>query len=198
LKSLTLLNYLLKNGSEKCVTSSREHLYDLKSLETFTFVDENGKDQGINIRIKAKELVEFIQDDDRIREERKKAKKNRDKYVGIDSEFVSSNKIGGFSDFSSSAQKTSQKSSFNDLDDKEWRTSNPSIQERITDITSKVKNILEKTPDTKDNNIEFSDDEFENNAKPKFNAFSDEINKNKIQEPNKVCFFSYFKYKKLK
>ena len=54
MKSLTLLNYLLKNGSEKCVTSSREHLYDLKSLETFTFVDENGKDQGINIRIKAK------------------------------------------------------------------------------------------------------------------------------------------------
>ncbi len=189
---------MLKNGSEKCVTSSREHLYDLKSLETFAFVDENGKDQGINIRIKAKELVEFIQDDDRIREERKKAKKNRDKYVGIDSEFVSSNKIGGFSDFSSSAQKASQKSSFNDLDDKEWRTSNPSIQERITDITSKVKNILEKTPDTKDNNIEFSDDEFENNAKPKFNTFSDEINKNKIHEPNKVCFFSYFKYKKLK
>ena len=43
-----LLNYLLKNGSEKVVTSSREHLYDIRSLETFSFVDENGKDQGIN------------------------------------------------------------------------------------------------------------------------------------------------------
>jgi hypothetical protein len=42
------LNYLLKNGSEKVVTSAREHLYDLKGLETFSYVDENGKDQGVN------------------------------------------------------------------------------------------------------------------------------------------------------
>lgn len=29
-----------------------------------------------------KELIEFIQDDDKLREERKKAKKNKDKYIG--------------------------------------------------------------------------------------------------------------------
>lgn len=74
-KSLLLLSYLIKNGSEKCVTSSREHLYDMKSLETFSYVDENSKDQGINIRHKVKELIELIKDDDRIRDERKKAKK---------------------------------------------------------------------------------------------------------------------------
>merc|ERR1712127_858552 len=62
-KSLTLLNHLLKNGSEKVVTSSREHMYDLKSLESFHYVDEKGKDQGINIRVKVKEMIEFIQDD---------------------------------------------------------------------------------------------------------------------------------------
>lgn len=53
--------------------------------------DENGKDQGINIRQKVKEMVEFAQDDDRLREERKKAKKNKDKYIG-----VSSDSVGGF------------------------------------------------------------------------------------------------------
>lgn len=52
--------------------------------------DENGKDQGINVRQKVKEMVEFIQDDDRLREERKKAKKNKDKYIG-----VSSDSMGG-------------------------------------------------------------------------------------------------------
>ena len=31
-------------------------------------------------------MIEFIQDDDRLREERKKAKKNKDKYVGMSSE----------------------------------------------------------------------------------------------------------------
>ncbi|XP_070211826.1 clathrin interactor 1-like isoform X9 [Littorina saxatilis] len=82
-KSLILLSYLIKNGSERVVTSAREHVYDLRGLESYTFSDENGKDQGLNVRHKVKELMEFIQDDDRLREERKKAKKTKDKYVGL-------------------------------------------------------------------------------------------------------------------
>ncbi|XP_029172247.1 telomere length regulation protein TEL2 homolog isoform X2 [Nylanderia fulva] len=85
-KSLLLLNYLVRNGSERVVTSSREHIYDLRSLENYTCIDEFGKDQGINIRHKVRELIDFIQDDDKLREERKKAKKNKDKYVGLSSE----------------------------------------------------------------------------------------------------------------
>jgi len=50
LQSLLLLNYLVKNGSERVVTSAREHIYDLRGLENYSFVDEFGKDQGINIR----------------------------------------------------------------------------------------------------------------------------------------------------
>ena len=37
------------------------------------------------MRQKVKEMVEFVQDDDRLREERKKAKKNKDKYIGVSS-----------------------------------------------------------------------------------------------------------------
>jgi hypothetical protein len=33
-----------------------------------------------------KELVEFVQNDDRIRDERKRAKANRDKYIGMSNE----------------------------------------------------------------------------------------------------------------
>jgi len=58
-------------------------LYDLRGLENYTCADEQGKDQGINIRHKVKEMIDFIQDDDKLREERKKAKKNKDKYVGM-------------------------------------------------------------------------------------------------------------------
>lgn len=123
------------------VTSAREHIYDLRSLENYTYVDDVGKDQvrtlrdvcsihrrdlssqiscpcvrqiltnhfifpvhqwvilntvnrccnrriiiicfqGINIRHKVRELIDFIQDDEKLREERKKAKKNKDKYIG--------------------------------------------------------------------------------------------------------------------
>ncbi|KAG7160931.1 telomere length regulation protein TEL2-like [Homarus americanus] len=85
-KSLLLLNYLVRNGSERVVTSAREHIYDLRTLENFKYIDEQGKDQGLNIRVKAKDLIDFIQDDNRLREERKKAKKNKDKYVGVSSD----------------------------------------------------------------------------------------------------------------
>ncbi|XP_049598743.1 clathrin interactor 1 isoform X4 [Syngnathus scovelli] len=87
-KALLLLAYLIRNGSERVVTSAREHIYDLRSLENYRFTDENGKDQGINVRQKVKETVEFVQDDERLREERKKAKQNKDKYIGVSSDSV--------------------------------------------------------------------------------------------------------------
>ena len=40
----------MRNGSERVVTSAREHIYDLHSLENYTYVDEYGKDLGINVR----------------------------------------------------------------------------------------------------------------------------------------------------
>jgi clathrin interactor 1 len=90
-----VLAYLVKNGSERVVTSAREHIYDLRSLENYTFVDENGKDQGVNVRHKVRELIDFIQDDDRLREERKKAKKNKDKYIGMSSDAMGMGGIRG-------------------------------------------------------------------------------------------------------
>lgn len=36
------------------------------------------------VRQKTKELIDLVQDDDRLREERKKAKKNKDKYTGVE------------------------------------------------------------------------------------------------------------------
>ena len=85
-KSLLLLSYLVKNGSERVVTSAREHIYDLRSLENYSYVDDLGKDQGINVRHRVKALIDFIQDDDKLREERKKAKKTKDKFIGVASD----------------------------------------------------------------------------------------------------------------
>lgn len=36
-----------------------------------------------------KELIDFIQDDEKLREERKKAKKNKDKFIGMSNEGIS-------------------------------------------------------------------------------------------------------------
>jgi epsin len=47
-KSLVLLEYLVKNGSERVVDDARTHMSMIKMMKNFHFVDEKGKDQGIN------------------------------------------------------------------------------------------------------------------------------------------------------
>ena len=107
-----MLHYLLRNGSERVVSSAREHIYDMKPLEEYAFRDEQGKDQGINgtasfdchfnpptpslsphlsfyppsVRQKAKEIIAFLQDEERLKDARKQAKQTRDKFVGYSSE----------------------------------------------------------------------------------------------------------------
>ncbi|CAL1673232.1 unnamed protein product [Lasius platythorax] len=117
-KSLLLLNYLVRNGSERVVTSSREHIYDLRSLENYTCIDEFGKDQGINIRHKVRELIDFIQDDDKLRDERKKAKKNKDKYVGLSSEAMGMRFGGGDRWMDNPKWNKSSTESYNDWDNR--------------------------------------------------------------------------------
>lgn len=100
-----LLEYLVKNGSERVVDDARSHVSMIKMMKNFHYVDEKGKDQGINgmtaffimslqfltifysiVRNRAKELAELLGDVDTIKAERKKAKKNRNKYTGVGSE----------------------------------------------------------------------------------------------------------------
>ena len=47
------------------MTTAREHIYDLRALENYRYIDEMGRDQGNNVRMKAKDMIEFIQDDNR-------------------------------------------------------------------------------------------------------------------------------------
>ncbi|KAF1809389.1 ENTH-domain-containing protein [Eremomyces bilateralis CBS 781.70] len=83
-KALQLLEFLIKNGSERVIDDARSHLSLMKMLRQFHFIDNNGKDQGINVRNRAKELAELLSDVERIRTERKKARANRNKYGGVE------------------------------------------------------------------------------------------------------------------
>ncbi|KAK3497487.1 uncharacterized protein B0T23DRAFT_374418 [Neurospora hispaniola] len=99
-KALQLLEYLIKHGSERVVDDARSHLTLLKMLRQFHFIDQNGKDQGINVRNRAKELAELLSDVERIRAERKKARANKGKFTGISGGMSfssgSSGRYGGF------------------------------------------------------------------------------------------------------
>ncbi|KAH7406692.1 hypothetical protein DE146DRAFT_648135 [Phaeosphaeria sp. MPI-PUGE-AT-0046c] len=91
-KALQLLEFLVKNGSERVIDDARSHVSLLKMLRQFHFIDQNGKDQGINVRNRAKELAELLSDVERIRAERKKARANRNKFGGVEG----GSGLGGF------------------------------------------------------------------------------------------------------
>lgn len=99
-KALQLLEYLIKHGSERVIDDARSHLTLLKMLRQFHYIDPNGKDQGVNVRHRAKELAELLGDVDRIRSERKKARANKAKYTGVEGGAGfgggSSSRYGGF------------------------------------------------------------------------------------------------------
>ncbi|XP_072518517.1 clathrin interactor 1 isoform X2 [Salminus brasiliensis] len=176
-KALLLLAYLIRNGSERVVTSAREHIYDLRSLENYHFVDENGKDQGINVRQKVKEMVEFVQDDDRLREERKKAKKNKDKYIG-----VSSDSMGGFRQSNSGERFDSESKSKWDED---WDKSKGGFpfSEKLGEISDKIGSTIDDTinkfrkkerDDSPDRVSDNEEDKTSQNGRPAKSEFKDE------------------------
>lgn len=105
----------MKNGAERVIDEARSHMATIKILRNFHYIDEKGKDQGINgmlyqnfksgtvqvskysrslfsplsnyplVRNRAKELAELLSDVDKIKAERKKAKHNRNKYTAVSS-----------------------------------------------------------------------------------------------------------------
>ncbi|KAF5023126.1 hypothetical protein F66182_4821 [Fusarium sp. NRRL 66182] len=97
-KALQLLEFLIKHGSERVIDDARGHISLLKMLRQFHFIDQNGKDQGINVRNRAKELADLLSDVERIRSERKKARATKNKYTGVEG---GSTFGGGFSSGSS-------------------------------------------------------------------------------------------------
>jgi epsin len=92
-KALQLLEFLIKNGAEQVIDDARSHLSTIKMLRQFYYIDEKGKDQGVNVRNRAKELAELLSDVDRIRQERKKARQTKSKYTGVEGGYSGS---GGF------------------------------------------------------------------------------------------------------
>ncbi|KAG8922539.1 Epsin-3, clathrin recruitment and traffic between the Golgi and endosome [Tulasnella sp. 418] len=100
-KALQLLEYIIKHGSERVVDDARSHVSTIKMLRNFHYIDEKGKDQGINVRNRSRELVELLNDLDRVRTERRKAKVNRNKYTGTGNDGLSfasasGSRYGGF------------------------------------------------------------------------------------------------------
>ncbi|KAJ8774871.1 hypothetical protein K2173_018130 [Erythroxylum novogranatense] len=79
-KALTVLEYLVANGSERVIDEIRERGYQISTLSDFQYIDSSARDQGNNVRRKSQALLVLVNDKERIIEVRQKAAANRDKF----------------------------------------------------------------------------------------------------------------------
>lgn len=84
-KSMQLLDYLIKNGSERIIDDVRANVSLIQMLKSFHYIDSKGRDQGVNVRNRSKNLIALMNDDALIRAERKKARSNAKKFGGVSS-----------------------------------------------------------------------------------------------------------------
>uniref|UniRef100_A0AAQ4S5V5 Epsin 3a n=1 Tax=Gasterosteus aculeatus aculeatus TaxID=481459 RepID=A0AAQ4S5V5_GASAC len=81
-KALTLLDYLIKTGSERVAQECRKNIYTIQTLRDFQYVDRDGHDQGVNVREKAKQLVALLKDEEKLKKERSQALKTKTRMAG--------------------------------------------------------------------------------------------------------------------
>lgn len=115
-QALTLLDYLLKTGSERVAQQCCENAFTIQvahfpkhsasrllwgpvqcswapfssfsphlspqTLRDFQYVDRDGRDQGANVREKARQLVCLLRDEDRLHQERSQALKTKERMAG--------------------------------------------------------------------------------------------------------------------
>ncbi|KAM9392718.1 epsin-2 isoform 2-T5 [Pholidichthys leucotaenia] len=82
-KALTLLDYLIKTGSERVALQCKENIFAIQTLKDFQYIDRDGKDQGINVREKSKQLVVLLKDGDRLKGERSQALKTKERMAQV-------------------------------------------------------------------------------------------------------------------
>ncbi|KAM0821423.1 hypothetical protein ACQ4PT_072228 [Festuca glaucescens] len=170
-KALTIIEYLIANGSERAVDDILDHYSKISVLSSFEFVEPNGKDAGINVRKKVETLVGIINDKDRIKAVRDKAASNRDKYVGLSSTgssyrsssaSVGSNYSSGerYGSFSGTREADSFSNSYRDKESAKTSTGNTGSKKSGSKIRKDAKHdrSSSKPPSsTKSNEDDFDD-----------------------------------------
>lgn len=89
-----VLEYLIKTGTEKVAQQCKENIFAIQTLKEFQHYEE-GNDHGLRVRDKAKQLVSLLKDDDRLKNERTKALKAKERFAQNASGFGSDGSIDG-------------------------------------------------------------------------------------------------------
>lgn len=134
-KSLVVLDYIIKTGSEKVAQQCKENIYAIQTLKDFQYTEDN-KDQGINVREKAKQLVGLLKDDERLKNERAKSLKAKERFA-LNAMGVGSSKI---SRSGSASSPELQSGGYSDGADGYDRSSSPA-RRRERRLSSEIENV---------------------------------------------------------
>jgi len=83
-KALVLLDHLVRHGSERVTRDCRNNIVAIRTLADFQHIDENGRDNGLAVREKARQLAILLGDNERLRGERVRAHETKERF-GADS-----------------------------------------------------------------------------------------------------------------
>uniref|UniRef100_A0A915MM53 ENTH domain-containing protein n=1 Tax=Meloidogyne javanica TaxID=6303 RepID=A0A915MM53_MELJA len=88
-KSMVLLDYLIKCGSERVAQQCKENIFSVETLKDFQHIEEN-RDQGLNVRTKAKQMVALLTDDEKLKNERARFMLTRKRFMNSETSGISS------------------------------------------------------------------------------------------------------------
>jgi epsin len=95
-KALMVWEYCLKNGARRFVEDACDHDFEIRKCLNFAFIEaDTGRDQGLNVRNRAKIISELMKDKARLDAERDKAKQTRERFHNGSSGGISSTDSGG-------------------------------------------------------------------------------------------------------
>ena len=64
-KTLTVFEYLIKNGAPRCVQDIKDELFKVRSFSDFSY-SEGGVEKGQGIRDKARMIVDLLSDPNKL------------------------------------------------------------------------------------------------------------------------------------
>jgi epsin len=95
-KALNVWEYCLKNGARRFVEDACDHDFEIRKCLNFAFIEaDTGRDQGLNVRNRAKIISELMKDKARLDAERDKSKQARERFHNGNSGGISSTDVGG-------------------------------------------------------------------------------------------------------
>lgn len=77
-----MIDYLLHTGSPAVAAYFRQNIYLVKTLRDFQHIDEEGKDVGSDVRVRARDVATLLMDDVKLREARDRRKAMRERMMG--------------------------------------------------------------------------------------------------------------------